>query len=374
MNEKIPWVQDWLDRSIEESNNNLPPEAFMPSNDFPNPSPIYLHGRLLREEMDKPNLGQEPLIEELIYKDTITMFTARPGVGKSVVTTNLAATCSKGLKAFGFLHCERALKVSYVQLEGSRDEQISRLKMMEDVLGKLNLHNLTWHTPDFNVEDNKTWVDLWMELDDAKKHMEGLDVIIFDPIYAMTTKGLTNEVTCLAIKKFLDTVKYRYHVAVIVNNHSPKDTYANDGKKIKKKDPFGVTWLSANLDGSYYIDRGEDRNTLVIEKTKSRAGSLIETLTLSFDIASFTLSTIANESSTPARAKITKVLEEFFKQDIFPDTITLAREAEISKRQLLRMKADKAFDNFVSFETDNKKTIWRPKILGQKKAKKEPKK
>lgn len=336
------------------------------------PSPIYLTGKNLRSELDRPNLGQEPLIEELIYKDTITMFTARPGVGKSVVTANLTASASKGLPVFGFLNCTRPLKIAYVQLEGSRDEQISRLKMIEEVVGELNVNNMSWHTPDFNVEDARTWIDVWMELDDAIKQMEGLDIIIFDPIYAMTTKGLTNEVTCLAIKKFLDTVKYRYRSSVIVNNHSPKDTYDNQGKKIKKKDPFGVTWLSANLDGSYFIDRGDSKNTLTLEKIKSRAGAIIEFLCLQFDIASFSLSTLANQSSTPSRVRVRNVLEKLFKEGVYPSTIELARAAEVSKRQLLRMKVDGIFDDFLDFEHDHKKTIWRPKELKQKNVKKQP--
>src|SRR4051812_42709926 len=103
----------------------------------------FLTGNSLREELDRPNLGTESLIEELIYKDTITMFYAKPGIGKSVVTANIAASGSNGKPVFDFLRCTKPLKIAYCQMEGSRDEQLSRLKAIEESIGAINTDNLT---------------------------------------------------------------------------------------------------------------------------------------------------------------------------------------------------------------------------------------
>lgn len=315
-----------------------------------------LTGAQLREELNKENLGQEPLIEELIYKDSITMFYAKSGVGKSVVTANLAASASKGSPVFGFLQCKRPLKIGYCQMEGSRDEQLSRLKMIEAEMGEVNCEMLSWHTPNIIVEDSKTFQPFYDEMDT----FQPFDIIIFDPLYAMTVKGLTHEPTCLAIKKFLDSVKYRYHCSIIVNNHTPKDTYANTGEKIKKKDSFGITWLNANLDGSFYFEQQGD-NQLYMELAKSRGGSLLSHLMLKFDIATFTLSTLANDSCTPARIKVKSALLELWKSNPKPTATEICKKAGISLRHLMRIKTDEILSDFANISQVGKHLIYERK-------------
>lgn len=316
-----------------------------------------LHGNSLREELNKESLGQEPLIEELIYKDTITMFYAKSGVGKSVVTANLASCATKGLPVFGYLHCARPLKIAYCQMEGSRDEQISRLKMLEAEIGEINCEMLSWHTPNIIVENEKTFIDFFMEMDMFRP----FDIIIFDPLYAMTLKGLTREESCLGIKKFLDSVKYRYKCSIIVNNHTPKDGHTNTGETIKRKDSFGVTWLNANLDGSFYFEQIKSEDKLLMELQKSRSGSLLSHLTLKFDIATYSLSTLPNDSALPARMKVKDALIKLWAEAKVPTPTEICRIAKISSRQLLRMKTDGIFDSLVTFEVAGKNTFWKKK-------------
>lgn len=322
----------------------------------------FLKGAVLRCEMDQENLGHEPLIEELIYKDTITMFSAKSGVGKSVITSNICAYGSRGDDVFGVLKVQKPLKIAYCQMEGSRDEALSRLKSMESGIGLLNTDNITWHTPQIIVEDTATWTPFMAELALASP----FEICIIDPIYAMSSKGLVKEETCLAVKRLLDMIKAEFKCALVVTNHVPKDSITTSGKRVKREDPFGSTWLNANLDAAYFMDRdidGDTDNVVTIKATKSRGSNIIRNLALKFDISTYLMKGISDGSATQARFKVRDFLKRKFDVNSFATNAEISRGCNISLRHLQRMRMDGYFDDIAQIQNNNgKETVWMKKL------------
>lgn len=317
----------------------------------------YLTGQKLKEEVNRPLLGCSPMIEEYLFEDTVTMYSSQPGVGKSVVTTNEMAYTSCGAKVFGFLNSHGSYKSVYLQMEGSRDEQLSRLKSMEEVI-PINYDNISWHNTPIIAEDTKTWDVLFQELAEVAPFHK----LYMDPIYKATMYGLKKEESVLALIKLLDKIRAEFRPAIILNNHETKQSYNYKGDPIEKDDPFyGSQWLKAYVDVSFNIQPSEKNMVEIIQK-KDRTNNILKKFVLNFDASNFTLKFNQIGSDLPARHRVQMFLQKKFDNNSFATTGEIARELDITKRHILRMKQDAYFDHFVFFDDKGKETVWRKKV------------
>lgn len=316
----------------------------------------YLSGKSLEKAVNTPSLGCSPQIEELAFEDTVIMFSSQPGVGKSVVTTNMCASISSKSPVFGFFETTDHYKTAYLQMEGSRDEQLSRLKCLEDCV-KINYDNISWHTTPIISENTKSWDTLLKELEEIAP----FQFLFLDPIYKATMYGLKREESVLSLIKLLDTIRSEFKPTIILNNHETKETYSHKGVKIEKDDPFyGSQWLKAYVDVSFNIKQS-DKNEINLIQKKDRTNSIIKNFFLQFDPSSYYLKFIMDKSDLSARYKVSLFLKKNFDKKKFVTTSEIARETGVSKRHILRMKADRYFDDIAGFNQKDE-LHWIPKI------------
>lgn len=316
----------------------------------------YLTGKAFEEELVKDNLGHEPLVAEFIYKDTNNLIYAATGHGKSVITANLVVGALTENMVFGYLP-SRINKVAYWQTEGSRSEQFGRLQAMQNKYGPIPCDRISWHTIGIAIEDRRTWDGILKELDEVRD----FDLFVIDPIYSLAGEGVMTERFCSSLRGFCDKIRNDFGAAVLMNHHTPKDVLTPGGKKITKDTPYGLRWIDGNLDGMYYFNQ-VSKNKSYLERRKNRPQSLIERLTLRFDIANWTVTVIEKESTVTALQKVRSFVLRKFGVNSFTTAAEICRTCDISRRHLRRMKTDGEFDDFVKFMgEEGKEETWTKK-------------
>lgn len=314
----------------------------------------FLSGEALREYLENPLVGQDAIVEGLIFKDTVNIFYSDPGAGKSVIAVNMLASMSGGWDVFGLLKMKRFAKCSYLQLEGSRDEQLGRLKEMLTEI-PADFANIAWHTS-----------PLYVESEDSKRLMleelEGYEpeVIFIDSFYCLTTKGLSSETGFLPVRNLIREIKDRTNATIILLHHSQKPTYT-EGKKDIKEEPFlGSQYLKAFADMMVHVSRVSDDKVCLKVTKASRNNEGLKMITLKFNKINWTVKAIEEETTRTATGEILKYLHEAFILGITVDTDLLAKETGYTKRHILRLKKDGHFSPFIEFKDQghSKPLLW----------------
>lgn len=116
-----PDVDQWVDQdgiiplTIDAQAGELPPE---PPNDEGRPSRPHLRERLLRLSDLARMPGVEPLVDGLLYRDTLAQLSGPPGSYKSFVTLGISCSVALGQNWEGH-HVPKAGAVVYVAAEGA---------------------------------------------------------------------------------------------------------------------------------------------------------------------------------------------------------------------------------------------------------------
>lgn len=209
------------------------------------------------EAMKKAKEKRRPIAEGFLYEQTILMIAADPGLGKSTVSTQVAIELAAGLPVFGMFKPPRPMKVVYIQTERSILEFFERVEIISKVL-PINMDNLF-------VTDECQKLNLLKE-DHAKVFIQYIlrdcpnpDIIFIDPIYAMVSGGLKEDLQASIFTKVMSTLQKETGATLWYNHHTVKAQYSNRGELIDKDDPFyGSQWLKAHVTGSYYMSKSTD--------------------------------------------------------------------------------------------------------------------
>ena len=315
----------------------------------------YLTGLKLKEALENPLLGQDAIVEGLIFKDTINIFYSEPSAGKSVIAVNMLAAMSSGSPVFGYFEMKRPVRCSYLQLEGSRDEQLGRLKEMISEIPTI-YENISWHDSPLFVEDINSQKEMFKEFELFKP-----EVIFIDSFYCLTTKGLSKEEGFLPVRQLIKQIKDKTGATIIILHHSSKIQYDESGNKIEKDDPFlGSQYLKAFADFMVHLKRvGE--NKVLMKTTKSqRNNEGIKQITLTFNKVSWIVKALPEGTTKSAIGEVCDYLHKAFKdngQIITTDTVV--KNTGLTKRHIRRLKNDGHFNHLCAFtESDNKPTVW----------------
>ena len=239
-------------------------------------------GILLKEEIHTTPPERTPLVEGLLYEHSVLMTTADPAIGKSIIMACAIAQMSAGLPVFGFLNVPRPLRCYYVPFERGRHEIIERFRLLETVI-PINHDYIT-------VNDNFIGMDVTNpshadEIINTIKEdaYAGVDVFLGDPMYACVRGGLSNDEKASQVTAFSARIIHEFGCSNWWNHHNVKDSYANDGTKISKSDPFyGSIWLKAHATAAYYMGRSENGGT-ILEQKKDSIGSCLSKIILDYD-------------------------------------------------------------------------------------------
>ena len=299
-------------------------------------------------------MGQEAIIEGLLFKDTINFYYSGPGVGKSVIAVNMLASMSAGLPVFSMFKMKRPVRCSYMQLEGSKEEQLGRLKEMVLEINA-NFDNIAWHDTPLNVEDKQSLETNVKQFEEFKP-----EVIFIDSFYCLTSKGLSKEDGFLPVRNMLKSLKDRTQATFIILHHSQKDQ-CEGGIKVVKEDPFlGSQYLKAFADMMIHFKRAEGEDKVILNVTKgSRNNEGVKKIVVSFNKQTWVVKAIESETHKDAVYLINECIQKRFAKDQIITTLEIEKITGLSKRHIRRVKNDGHFDHFVSFvEEEGKTTVW----------------
>lgn len=315
----------------------------------------YIEGIELLQELLDEKLGQEALVEDFIFKDTINMFYSEPGAGKSVIGINMLASMSRGLPVFGMFNTQKELKCLYMQLEGSRDEQLGRLQSIREVVN-FNAMNIGWWDNSLNVESRES---IKMARDVISKTKP--EVIFIDSLYCLTGVGLSKEQGFLPVKLLIEELRKVNNSTFIIFHHCQKPQY-HEGEKIEKDDPFlGSQYMKAFFDMTFFIKRKEKNQVVMEMKKELRNAEAIDKIVLDFDRANWVVLANQDLTSKPYRVQIINFLKSKFSKGKDTDTNEIVKTFGLTKRQLRRIKEGGHFENMVTFkeqDNKNKPLVW----------------
>ena len=317
----------------------------------------YLTGYDLHLYLENPLVGQEAIVEGLIFKDTVNIFYSEPSCGKSVIAVNMLASMSSGQPVFGIFPMKRGVRCSYLQLEGSRDEQLGRFKeMMVEI--KPNLENICWHDSPLFVENSQSQHEMMADLLKFKP-----EVIFIDSFYCLTSRGLSTEEGFLPVRQLLKMVKDKTGATLIILHHSAKPQYEN-GEKVQKDDPFlGSQYLKAFADFMMHLKRAGENKVIMRTTKASRNNEGIKEIALMFNKLNWTVLAIESETSKNAVGEISDYVKHSFKSLPEVTTDMIAKSLGYTKRHIRRLINDGHFNHLCDLEHfENKSTIWRKKI------------
>ena len=242
-----------------------------------------LTGAKLREAIHAAPTERKPLIEGLLYENSVLMTSADPGLGKSTTMINAIAQMSCGLPVFGVLQVPHPLRCYYIPWERGAQEAMERLRHMEEVI-PINYENIVIKDQficlDVTNAHHEKEIVATMKSDTA--HWPKIDLSAQDPIYASVRGGLSGDEKASMFTRFSSKLMQEFKCANWFNHHNVKQSYSQDGSPIIKDDPFyGSIWLKAHCTGAYFMKKSDIGTTLINKKDSH--GNLLSEIQLEFD-------------------------------------------------------------------------------------------
>jgi hypothetical protein len=319
----------------------------------------YLTGFELLNYLKNPLLGQEAIVEGIIFKNTVNIFYSDPGVGKTVIGINMLASMSAGFPVFGYFPMKRFAKCSYLQLEGSKEENLGRLKELHSEIS-FDCHNIAWHSNPVFVENEDSQETMFKELQEFQP-----EVIFIDSFYCMTSKGLSKDEGFLPARQLVQRIKSNTGAAIIIFHHSTKPQHDQLGAEVEKEDPFmGSQYLKAFADMMVRIKRAGDNKVLMKVTKASRNNEGVREIALRFNKINWTVLAIPEETTQSAIGEIIKYLKKEFAKGSEVTIDMIVKATSYTKRHIRRLRNDGHFNHIADFkESDGKSTVWLPKKI-----------
>lgn len=233
-----------------------------------------LGGDKLLKEVNEFTGKVEMSVEGLIAKNSLNMWYATDGIGKSIMGIQSALEQAHNLPVFGHLECYGRQNIIYVVGERHKNEPLSRIKMMNE---KYNFDYKNFHITGkfqgYNLASEKNHLICLGILQDIADHQFGGKVhnIYFDPINALCTGDLKEDTVASMIRTFISLVMNRFDCSVTFMHHE------NRGQRNKKgvregQDFYGnknlstmctsIMHIKSNLKGTIWI-KEKDSHTCI---------------------------------------------------------------------------------------------------------------
>lgn len=234
------------------------------------------------------------LIDGLLYEHSSLMLYAADGVGKSALALQAILEASSNSAVFGYLKTSKPIRTLWIMAERHPDEIIERLKSMESML-KPNYENfsITTEIQGLNLLNEASFANAQTICRKRVDEMDGVDLIVVDPIYALVCGGLGKDENDSVVSRFSTSLQNLFNCSVIFIHHSNRGIKDKETGKRIGEDMFGGRFLSAHFTGVYHITKTIEGTHF--KRDKSSHKNLIEEFSLSFDFDSY-VSTFRDDS------------------------------------------------------------------------------
>lgn len=292
-----------------------------------------INGPQLKYEMENTSDEKEALIEGFLYKNSVLMIYADSGLGKSVVTLNAMAQLCSGNKVFGHLNVSEEYEkpfphIYWILAERSKHEPLSRLKQMSKGIKDFRYSNFTLdhQFQGFNLLDPNDQMKALFRIQQVHA-VHKIDVVVFDPIYALVAGGLSEDKPATMFTRFSTLVQTSLGCTNVLIHHTNRGGRDKAGERTKG-DMYGSRWIDAHIDGAFHLHN--NGNDAYLTKTKDNHGVLLKKIPLFYD-ASTMLSWMPENGTTRTKLddlkdwlKVKKSTGETFTFDDMRDGILVS--------------------------------------------------
>ena len=313
-------------------------------------------GELLQKDLANLSLELPMLISDFLYAQTSTMLASDPGIGKSIISMQVALSLSSGTTLFGTFAIPQPQKVYYLQLEGSYYQTIERLRLMQQKIPIL-VENLCWDMGEgFNVLRESDWLKIEQRIKTFGKPA----LLIIDPIYMIVAGGLSEDRPASAFVRFSNALLQTFGTANWLNHHTHRSHYSKNGEKVEEDDPFyGSQWLKAHLDASWLMTRS-GKSKVRLECKKDRNSTLTRRVDLVYHEDSMTCENVLY-AEAPAMTKVLTLISECKVRNITISFSEIQEKTGVSHAHLRRLQNEIGKLNLVRFiKSSGKSTLWQP--------------
>jgi RecA-family ATPase len=232
------------------------------------------------ELMSLPEEPDNYIIEKLVWKRDIVIVLASEKAGKSILGIQMACALTKGGHFLSDFEVPDALKVLYVQAEGSREETQTRLRSMtKNESSGWNPENFYHMYPPSIALDTDDGYNSFM--DAIYKTDFKPDVIFIDPLYmAMRGDLIDNKAArlfCINIRK----MKEIFDCTIIINHHKRRPQREKNGSYVDRGDDevMGSFVWKAFASHIFTLSNNKD-NIRNLSCTTQRSGNVVKGITL----------------------------------------------------------------------------------------------
>lgn len=324
-----------------------------------------IQGKQLRQDLLNLQLIRKPIVSEFLFERDIFLLTSDAGAGKSIFATLLTA-CLSFKRPFLGMEIPETKKVCYIQLEGDYEESIERMRFMEREGGIIiDEENILWiEEKTLDVLDKNSVLGFFKRIEETKFKP---DVVIIDPIYKLSAQDISSGIAALGVIRFSDALYNKYNCTNVLIHHNLKDSYGQDGQKVRRDDSYyGHSFIKNHIRTSYAMTITGELTRDIIRK-KGRGSDTRKKISVEYDPESYVLYPASNQ---PAY-KRGKHVDRFFtfikasheaKKQL--DASTIINECEITYNQLRTLKnkpETEALFLLKKVGKDNKE-VWLPKL------------
>ena len=224
-----------------------------------------------------------------LTESSITMLYATDGIGKSLIGIQAALELASGLPVFKSFHVGKAQRVIYCQAERSIKEPTKRIKSMiqdPDLIGKIKFENFTL-TTEFQGRDlsKESETDYLMGV--LKQHAEtmgGVDIVFFDPLYALIRGDLNSNEAINKVFNFFRRVGNELGCSIFFLHHENRGQREQGATERTGQDYYGSKFISGLCTGVWHMKKAkEDSFITTITNEKDSESCLVPSFKLTYD-------------------------------------------------------------------------------------------
>ena len=301
--------------------------------------------------------------DEFLYEGDVLMLVGEPGVGKSILTTQLACSLTSGIPIFDFFKTPTPRAVYYLQLEGRPEQAYERMQRMSQ---KIRLNSALFYWDCRRGLDLLDRIQVEALLRDIAAWGQPIGLLVIDPLYQAVFGEIARELPAKAIIRFLDAARTLFKpCAILLVHHTKKSSYTREGKKVEEDDSFfGSQWLKAYVDTSFLLTVGGGRyagEQVMLICKKSRGGDVVKDLILHYEPETDTVTADAPFEEQSGYERVSKFLLKVKSEHRNTDFFEIMNACKMSYRQvryiqIALLKAGKLrCDKLLG-----KKKIWEP--------------
>jgi hypothetical protein len=304
-----------LKKEREETATSTPETATITTHDikFLDPDGWSLGGDILAKCVHDFSGKVDMIVEGLIAKNSLNMWYATDGLGKSMMGIQSALEQAHGLPVFGHLQTHGRQNVIYVVGERHQNEPLQRIKIMNEKhnFDFKNFH-ITGKFQGYNLANEKNHLVCIGILNDiARYQFDGrIDHVYFDPLNALCTGDMKEDSVVAMIRTFLTLVMNKFNCSVTFFHHENRGQRNQKTAKREGQDFYGNKNLSTMCTSIMHIKEG--LKGTIWAKEKDSYTCIYSPLPLIFD-SEFYISTLDQEHTPVTKTvQIHKYINHLF--------------------------------------------------------------